>query len=71
MYSLIREIIDQIILSTKLKKLLIEKYSGYDDAVSQIIVNDSRAAIRQNMEEIKVFSMLLDRSNISYSIHQN
>jgi hypothetical protein len=61
MYALTLEIIEAVLLSMKLKKLLIEKYSGYDDAVSQIIAADSRAAIRQNQEEILIFSRLLQR----------
>jgi hypothetical protein len=61
MDALILEIIEAELLSMKLKKLLIEKYSGYDDAVSQIIAADSRAAIRQIQEEMLIFSRLLQR----------
>ena len=45
--------------SINLKKLLINKYSGFDDAVSQIITKDSRAAIKQSQEMIQMFSKKL------------
>lgn len=46
--------------SIKLKKELIEKYSGLNDKVSQIIAHDSRAAIAQTQEEIKYFTSKLE-----------
>ena len=65
MYNLTLEIIHLVLISIKLKKQLIEKYSGFDDPVSQIIAADARAAIRQNQEEMIVFSTLLQRQSIN------
>jgi len=58
MTTLISEIIKLELESIKLKKLLIEKYSGKDDAVSQIIVKDSRSAIIQSQQSIQTFCNL-------------
>ena len=58
MNPLISEIILLELQSIKNKKLLIQKYAGSDDAVSQIIVKDSRAAIKQSQESIQYFSTL-------------
>lgn len=56
---MVMEIIKLELLSVKYKKALIEKYSGYDDTVSKIIVNDSRAAIRQSQQAIAYLSTLI------------
>lgn len=56
MTALALEIVKLEFEALKLKKMLIEKYSGFDDAVSQIIVNESRIAINQIQESIKYFS---------------
>lgn len=58
MTEIVKEIIRLEFEALKLKKLLIEKYSGFDDPVSQIITQDSRAAIRQIQKSIKYFSTL-------------
>jgi hypothetical protein len=58
MTPLISEIILLELQALKNKKLLIEKYSGLDDPVSQIITQDSRAAIIQIQESIKYFATL-------------
>ena len=62
MNPLISEIILLELQSIKNKKLLIQKYAGSDDAVSQIIVKDSRAAIKQSQESIQYFSTLKPRT---------
>lgn len=56
MTALALEIVKLEFEALKLKKMLIEKYSGFDDSVSQIIVNESRIAINQIQESIKYFS---------------
>lgn len=56
MNPLINKIILLELQSIKNKKLLIQKYAGSDDTVSQIIVKDSRAAIKQSQESIQYFS---------------
>jgi len=56
MNPLINEIILLELQSIKNKKLLIQKYAGSDDTVSQIIVKDSRSAIKQSQESIQYFS---------------
>jgi len=58
MNDLVMQIIKLELESIKLKRLLIQEYSGEDSAVSQIIVQDSRAAIRQSQESIQFFSKL-------------
>jgi len=64
MTDLTLQIINLCIESTRLKKQLIKKYSGSNDAVSRIIVKDSHAAIRQTQEEIKFFVQLEKSNNI-------
>ena len=66
---MIMEIIKLELLSVKYKKALIDKYSGFDDQVSKIIVMDSRAAIRQSQESIKYFSTLLTKQQ--WNLKQN
>jgi len=56
---MILEIIKLELQSMKNKKALIDKYGGYDDMVSKIIVKDSRAAIKQSQESIKYFSIII------------
>lgn len=58
MNDLVLHIIKLEIESIKFKKLLIEKYSGLDDPISQIITKDARASIKQSQESIQVFSQL-------------
>lgn len=58
MTPMISEIIRLELEALRNKKLLIEKYSGFDDPVSQIITQDSRAAIKQIQESIKYFATL-------------
>jgi len=58
MTTMISEIILLELEALKNKKLLIEKYSGCDDPVSQIITQDSRCAIKQIQESIKYFCSL-------------
>lgn len=53
------EIIKLELLSIKIQKELIDKYSGYDDAVSKIIVRSARGAINQAKESIQFFSTML------------
>jgi len=58
MTEMVKEIILLEMEALKNKKELIEMYSGHDDAVSQIITQDSRAAIRQIQESIKYFATI-------------
>lgn len=54
----VKQIIALELESLRLKKLLIEKYSKFDDPVSKIITQDSRAAIRQTQDSINFFAKL-------------
>jgi len=58
MSDLILKIIALELESINLKKKLIKKYSGNDDAVSQIIAKEARCSIRQSQESIQFFSKL-------------
>ena len=60
---MILEIIKLELLSIRYKKALIDKYSGFDDAVSKIIVKDSRAAIHQSQDSIQYFSTQINKHN--------
>jgi hypothetical protein len=50
------EIIKLELESIQNKKALIKMYSGFDDKVSRIIVEDSRDAIKQSQESIQFFA---------------
>ena len=58
MSQITKEIVTLCFESLKLKKELIEMYSKNDDQVSRIIVNDARQAIKENQEQILIFSKL-------------
>jgi hypothetical protein len=61
MRDTINEIIRLILASTMQKKQIVTKYAGSDETVCKIMVNEARAGIRQNADELNTMLFLLKR----------